>query len=331
MGAAAAALLAGALLVVACIAVVCQVCVFSGHTHHHPPLRAAAVAFPPPSTLLPFRTCEVTPTHETSTPPLAVASANTTTDTKTNILPLEPQAPARQRHFELESQQQAILAGAERAGFKAGEREEAKRQLMLGADLQKQMLSDKDWTAGKSPVQTSGKAGDSGLQEMLNTWGWTSPAAVQVRTSPIVQVQTSPMIQQVVHTSPMTVQVHTPAIWTGASPFVQVPQSTIVQAPTPPIVHVPQPQVVQTSNVGTFGVASSARPAAPATHVAPSPPISPQVPRPPLQQPTFTSASPFPTPLLHPLFPSVSFLLVHCFCDSFPFSMSQSQALNPRP
>ena len=87
MGAAAAALLAGALLVVACIAVVCQVCVFSGHTHHHPPLRAAAVAFPPPSTLLPFRTCEVTPTHETSTPPLAVASANTTTDTKTNILP----------------------------------------------------------------------------------------------------------------------------------------------------------------------------------------------------------------------------------------------------
>jgi hypothetical protein len=180
------------------------------------------------------------------------------------------------------------------------------------------------------------------LQEMLNSWGWTSPATVQVHTSPVVQVQASPMIQQavhtwpvvqqVVHTSPMTVQVHTPAIWTGATPFVQVPQSTIVQAPTPPIVHAPQPHVVQAPNVGTFGVASSARPAAPATHVAPSPPISPQVPRPPLADFFLIISLPLclAPPSLSPcLFPPGSLFLIR-----FPLprrNMSSPKPKNPEP
>jgi hypothetical protein len=95
MGASVAALLSGALLVVVCVALLSQVS-FS-----------FPAGVPSPSTLSPL--------------PLSSTFSHTS-----------PwyQSPSQRRSIELESEQ-GILAAAERRGFEAGEREEAKRQLRL--------------------------------------------------------------------------------------------------------------------------------------------------------------------------------------------------------
>ena len=331
MGAAAAALLAGALLVVACIAVVCQVCVFSGHTHHHPPLRAAAVAFPPPSTLLPFRTCEVTPTHETSTPPLAVASANTTTRHQDQHPPLGITGTGTAEAF------RARVAAASHSGGRRARRVQGRRKgggqapahARRGspeADVVRQGL-DSWQVIGPDLWQSGGQwlAGDAQHLGMDIARSCPSPHVANRTGSNVAHDPASGA--HVAHDCPGPYAGYLdggntirpgPSIDNRAGPY-----TTNRARPSTPRRPGPKCRDIWRCVVSKASCSRYACRAFP-SHLTPG------------TSPTSAAADFYiiislPQSLASPSLSSVSFLLVHSFCDSFPLSMSQSQALNPRP